>query len=253
MRLESRKAIVTGAGSRGIGLAIAEAYAREGADVAVHWFGTRLDEADAMAIRAHGGRLLEIEADLSDPEAARRMVREAARQLGGLDILVANAGVTERVPFLEVSDDAFEHILTVNLRGTFACCQEAAKIMVGASTPGRIIAVSSVNENRVVAGQSHYCASKGGVRQLVRSMALELAPHDINVNCIAPAATLTDMVRDKHEGDPDWARRVAAKYPKGRVAMPEEIAGAAVFLATDESTFVTGTSLLVDGGFSLSH
>ncbi len=253
MKLKGKKAFVTGAGSDGIGRAIVRAFAEAGADVVSHYRRKKLTDAQIDELQALGVKVHQIQGDISTPEVARRLVRDANALLGGLDILVANAGMTERIPFLEITDDAFDHILGVNLHGTFSCCQEAARIMVDAGVPGRIIVVSSVNQDNIVPFQSHYCASKGGVKQLAKAMALELAPHAINVNLIAPAATLTDMVREKHESDPEWSRNVTRKYPLGRIALPEDFKGPAVFLASGDSDFITGTTVLVDGGFSLSH
>jgi NAD(P)-dependent dehydrogenase (short-subunit alcohol dehydrogenase family) len=252
-RLEGRRALVTGAGSDGIGRAIASAFAREGAHVAAHFHGTPLDDAERERMRGDGPEITQLPADIADPAQARSMVRDAASRLGGLDILVANAGITERTPFLEITDEAFDRLIAVNLHGTFACCQEAARIMVGQQRGGRVIVVSSVNHDNVVPLQSHYCASKGAIRQLSRAMALELAPHGIAVNLIAPAATMTDMVRETHRRDPDWSARVTAKYPMGRIGHPDDFRGPAVFLASDECSFMTGATLVVDGGFTLSR
>jgi NAD(P)-dependent dehydrogenase (short-subunit alcohol dehydrogenase family) len=253
MKLAGRRSLVTGAGSRGIGRAIVAAFCEEGARVAAHHYGTPISAEDCAAMEAGGSAIVQFKADLSDPMAARALVAGAAQTLGGLDIFVACAGITKRVPFLSLTDEEFLRVMAVNLHGTFAAAQQAARIMVAQERGGRIIVVSSVNQDNVVPLQSHYCASKGALRQLARAMALELAPNRITVNLIAPAATLTDMVRDKHESDPQWSERVRSKYPLGRIGRPDDFRGAAVFLAGSESDFVTGATLVVDGGFSLSH
>lgn len=254
MKLAGKRAIVTGAGTNGIGRAVAIALAREGADVAVHYYrkpDVAQDVADA--IRSVGRRAILVQADLGDPIAARKMIDEAVAALGGIDIMVANAGMAARTGFLDIDDGEFDRIVQVNLHGCFATCQQAARAMVAAKTRGRIIVVSSINQDNVVMNQAHYCASKGGVRQLARAMALELSPHGINVNLIAPAAVLTDMVRDVYDADPDWEKRVVQRYPLGRIGMPEDFAGAVVFLASDDSAFITGATIPIDGGFSLTH
>lgn len=253
MKLAGKRALVTGAGSKGIGRAIASALCGEGARVVAHYYQQPLDDVEREAMRGDGPQILQVQADVSIPGEARRLVRDSAAMLGGLDIFVACVGITERVPFLSITDEAFDRLMNVNLRGTFASAQEAASIMVRQGRGGRIVVVSSVNQDNVVPMQSHYCASKGALRQLARAMALELAPEGINVNLIAPAATLTDMVQEKHESDPLWADQVRKKYPLGRIALPDDFRGAAVFLAGTESAFITGATLLVDGGFSLSH
>jgi NAD(P)-dependent dehydrogenase (short-subunit alcohol dehydrogenase family) len=253
MKLEGRRALVTGAGSNGIGRAMASALCAEGARVVAHYYREPLALSDLDAMRRGGPEILQLQADLSDPSAARRLVREAAAALDGLDVLVACAAFTERIPFLSITDDAFDRLMQVNLHGTFATAQEVARVMVEQEQGGRIVVVSSVNQDNVVPLQSHYCASKGGLRQLARAMALELAPHGINVNLVAPAATLTDMVRDKHASDPEWSEQVRRKYPLGRIGLPEDFRGAAVFLASEDSAFITGATIVIDGGFSLSR
>lgn len=251
MRLKGKKALITGAGSDGIGRAIVFAYAREGADVAIHYHPRELEERHVKAMRQYGGRIRQYPADFTDPDNARNLIREVAEEFDGLDVIVANAGISLRKPFLEIEDEEFDRVLGINLRACFACCQEAARVMVERGTRGRIIVIGSVNQDFVIPNAAHYCASKGGAKQLVRSMALDLAPYGINVNTIAPTATLTDMNRDRLS-DEAWAAKVAGAFPKGRFALPEDYCGAAVFLASDESEFITGVTILVDGGLTLS-
>lgn len=254
MRLKGKRTIVTGAGTNGIGRAIAVAFAREGANVGVHYFRKRdVAEEVAAEIEALGRKAPLLQADIGDAAGARAMVRAGIEALGGIDVLVANAGMTARQPFVDITDEEFDRIQAVNLHGCFACCQEAVRVMLAGGVAGRIIVVSSINQDNVVPCQSHYCASKGGVRQLARAMALELAPHGINVNTIAPAAVLTDMVRDAYESDPSWGARVVQRYPKGRIGEPRDFEGVAVFLASEESAYITGVTVPVDGGFGLTH
>jgi NAD(P)-dependent dehydrogenase (short-subunit alcohol dehydrogenase family) len=251
VRLANRKAIVTGSGSHGIGRAIALRYAREGADVVVHGFGrSELTEGLAAEIRALGRRSKAFDVDFSRPEKARAFMREATEFLGGLDILVANAAMAGRRPFVEITDEEFSAILQVNLHGYFACSQEAARTMVAAGY-GRIIMMSSVNQQKAIRGQSHYCATKGGIMQLAKTMALELARTGVTVNLIAPAAVLTDFNRQVM-ADETVRKRFETEIPVGRIGMPEDFAGAATYLASEESAFMTGASMFIDGGRSIA-
>ena len=248
MTLNGQRALVTGAGTFGIGRAIAWALAEAGADVAIHAHGDR-QAADALKrdIGALGRRAEVFTADLSRPEAARGLVNAAIAALGGLDILVNNAATVVRKPFLELSDEEFEGMIAVNLRGYFAAGQQAARHMAARGGPGRIIMVSSINQQVVVRGQSGYCATKGGVMQLAKAMALELAPHGITVNLIAPGTVETDFNRHLL-ADPAFRRLREDPVPQGRLGAPEDIAAAALFLASPAAAYVTGSTVTVDGG-----
>ena len=251
MSLEGKRALVTGAGSRGIGRAIAEALGAEGADVAVHYCG---DGAVALELvdrlRASGRRAVALSADLADPTAARALVRRAADDLGPLDVVVCCAAVLSRVPFLELTDAEWDRVHAVNLRGYFAIGQEAARHMVARGAGGRIIMVSSVNQVTVNRGVAHYVATKGGVMQLAKAMALELAPTGITVNLIAPGTIETDLNRE-FLGEPGNRRAKLGLIPMNRIGRPQDVAGAAVFLASEAAAYVTGASIVVDGGLTL--
>lgn len=250
MRLQSKKALVTGAGSHGIGREIALAFAREGADVALHHFKHPEVAAEiATEIRAMGRQAPIVEADISDPIAARKMVREAIAMLGDLDILVANAGTNLRKPFLEFTDAEWDYIHAVNLRGYFVCSQEAIRHLVARGRGGRIIFVSSANQKQVDPYMAPYCASKGGVMQLASSLAIEFAPHAITCNCIAPGMIISDITRTIFTGES--APRHATRTPMGRLGESAECAGAAVYFASDDAAYVTGTSIYIDGGRSV--
>jgi NAD(P)-dependent dehydrogenase (short-subunit alcohol dehydrogenase family) len=251
MELSGRKALVTGAGSRGIGRATARALAAAGADVAVHYLDQR-QAAEALAgeIRAAGRTSAALAADLSDPAAARAMVRRAAEALAGLSVLVACAATLARRPFLEIDDAEWDRVHAVNMRGTFAVAQEAAKVMAEADAGGRIVLVSSVNQDHPTRHLAHYVASKGGVRMLARAMALELAPLGITVNLVAPGTVETDINRAAL-ADPAFRAEKVAMIPAGRVAAPEEVAAAAVYLASPAASYVTGATITVDGGLTL--
>jgi NAD(P)-dependent dehydrogenase (short-subunit alcohol dehydrogenase family) len=251
MRLDGKKALVTGAGSDGIGRAIARAFAREGADVAVHYH-SKPDVAGALVdeIRVLGRESFAIQADLADAEVARQVVREAAERLSGLDIILTAAAVIYRKPILEITDAEWDHMAALNVRGTFACATEAARLMRRAGKGGRIIMIGSVVQQMALRGQVAYGAGKGAVAQLARGMALELADQGITVNVIAPGATLTDFNRH-HLSDPKVRASREAAIPLGRLASPEDMAEAAVFLASPGAAYTTGITIFVDGGMIL--
>jgi NAD(P)-dependent dehydrogenase (short-subunit alcohol dehydrogenase family) len=251
MRLDGKKALVTGAGSDGIGRAIARAFAGEGADVAVHYH-SKPDVAAALVdeICAMGRRSFALQADLAEAEAARRAVREAAEGLGGLDIILTAAAVIYRKPILEISDAEWDHMAAVNFRGTFACATEAARLMRRAGQGGRIIMIGSVVQQIALKGQVAYGAGKGGVAQLARGMALELAADGITVNVIAPGATLTDFNRE-YLADPQVRQSRVAAIPMGRLGDPEDMVEAALYLASPGAAYTTGITIFVDGGIML--
>ena len=251
MSLEGKRALVTGAGSRGIGRAIAEALGAEGADVAVHYYGDGGVAGELVErLRASGRRAVAMPADLAEPVAARAHVRGAIDELGGLDVVVCCAAVLSRIPFLDLTDAEWDRVHAVNLRGYFAVGQEAARHMVARKAGGRIIMVSSVNQVTVNRGIAHYVATKGGVMQLAKAMALELAPAGVTVNLIAPGTIETDLNRG-FLAHPENRQAKLGFIPMDRIGRPEDIAGAAVYLASDAAAYVTGATLVVDGGLTL--
>lgn len=249
--LAGRHALVTGAGTDGMGRAIARALAREGADLAIHYFGPP-DGAEALAgeVRDLGRNALTIEGDFATAETARATVRRALDGLGGLDILICCAATMRRAPLLEISDAEWDRVHAVNLRGTFACAQEAARHMVAAGVGGRIVIVSSVNQWTITRGLVHYAATKGGLMQLAKGMALELAPHGVTVNLIAPGTIETDFNRTAL-ADPPFRAAKEALIPMGRIGTPADVAGAAVFLVGPGAAYVTGATITIDGGLVL--
>lgn len=246
MRLENKVAIVTGS-SLGIGRAIALAFAKEGASVVVN-YRSHPEEAEEVVgqIKDSGGRAVSVRADVSEPDDMKGLVGGAAREFGRLDVMVNNAGMERKMPFLETPLEVWEQTISVNLTGTFLGCQEAAKRMVEQGTPGRIINISSVHEDRPMPTNSPYCAAKGGIRMLMRTIAVELAPHDITVNNIAPGAIQTPI--NKNLEDPEQMKELLSDIPLGRIGQPEDVAHLAVYLASDAAAYVTGSTFVVDGG-----
>lgn len=241
--LAGRRALVTGAGTEGIGRATARLLARAGARVAIHH---RAEEEAAGALAAEAGGPA-LAADFADASAAARLPHRAAEALGGLDILVANAGMLLRKPLAETSDAEFARIHAVNLHAAFALAREAAGLM---RKGGRIVFTSSVNQWMPNPGLVAYGSSKAGIGGLARQMALELADTGITVNAVAPGTIETEFNRAARE-DPTWRERKLALIPAGRTGTPEDVAGVILFLCSDFAGYVTGTTLAVDGGLSL--
>jgi len=222
-------------------------FAAAGADVAINW----LDDEGAAArvadqVRGQGRRALTVEADIANIEQSQAMVAAVEQGLGPIDVLINNAGVFPRVPFLEMTESDWDYVLNVNLKGTCFCAQAVARAMVAAGRPGVVINLTSGAAFRSSPRGVHYVASKGGVLSMTRAMALELAPYRIRVNAIAPG--LTDTAQPRYGSSEEELAQAARAIPLGRMARPEEIARAAVFLASEDAGFVTGQTLHVNGG-----
>lgn len=246
MRLKERVAIVTGAASRGIGRAISLSFIQEGARVVIaDIMLSKLEEA-AQELRGAGGEVEIIQADVSRPDEASRIVRRTMNHFGKIDILVNNAGIIVRKPFLETTPEEWDRIFATNTRGYFLCAQAAAREMVKQGK-GKIIMISSDAALVGIPPLSAYASSKGAVLSLTRTMAVELAPYHINVNAIIPGTVETDLNRDKL-ADPQWRAELLKRFPLGRIGTPNDIASAALYLASDDSDWMTGQYLVVDGG-----
>jgi glucose 1-dehydrogenase len=226
---------------------VAQALAEEGAAVCINWFSEYGDAAEAHASEL--GRGMAYEADVSDPQAVNAMVASTVDRFGGLDVLVNNAAVNRSASLLNLSADAWDLVIQVNLRGAFCCLQAAGRVMRDSGRGGAIINMSSIHEDVSFPTFAPYAAAKGGLRMLMRTAALELAEHGIRVNNIAPGAILTPLNKDTAT-DPERTALLERIIPQRRMGSPEDVAALAVFLASDRASYVTGATYTVDGGMS---
>lgn len=249
MRLKDKVAIVTGANS-GIGRAIAERFAAEGAHVAVNYrpnAGHEQEVAEMIAAFPTPG--MPAPADVSDRADVERMFAEIVQKFGRVDIAVNNAGTESKKPFVDLTDDDWKKVVHVNLYGAFIVSQLAARQMIKQGQGGKLVFISSIHEDVPFVGYTPYCVSKGGMRMLMRNICLELAPYKINCNNIAPGAIATPINRKVLE-DPEAKKNAISEIPWGRFGEPEEVANVALFLASDEASYVTGSTYYVDGGMT---
>lgn len=249
--LHGKVALVTGAG-RGIGRAIALALAESGAKVAVNY----VEDAEqarrtAEEIRRIGPEAMIVQADVSNRGEVERMIEAILREFQRIDIVVNNAGILSFEPFLDLREETWDRMIAVNLKGQFLVAQAAARHMVARGGGGRIINLASIASGQVGIGYpniAHYAASKGGVIAMTEVMALELSAHGITTNAIAPGLIESDMTKGL-VGDERARTLLTARIPRGRLGTPEDVAGIAVFLASNEADYCTGSTFYVDGGW----
>jgi glucose 1-dehydrogenase len=252
MLLEGRRALVTG-GNTGIGKATVERLAREGASVCVNYYADgEADEAGRLADALHAAgapRAIAVQGDDGVEDDVKRLVSRTVDELGGLDLLVNNAGIEKQIPLLEMSLEDWGRVLQTNLTGAFLCLREAANVMAGAGG-GVVVNMSSVHEFIPWPGFAHYCASKGAIKLLMQTAARELADKGVRVLNIAPGAIVTPINQFVLD-DPEQLHAVVSEIPLGRMGKADEIAAAVVWAASAEAGYVTGTTIVVDGGMSL--
>jgi glucose 1-dehydrogenase len=246
-RLEGKVAVVTGSGS-GIGQAIAERLAHEGANLVVD-YRDHVDQAQTTVnkIQAAGGKAVMVHADVSKIADCDNLIEQAWQQLGSCDILVNNAGIEKNADFVDVAEADFDAVMAVNLKGPFFLTQSFVKRLKAAGKPGRVINISSVHEDMVFPHYSTYCASKGAMRMLMRDLCVELGPLGITVNNIAPGAIDTP-INAKMMADPAELAPLLRNIPLGRMGKATEVAGVAAFLASEDGSYVTGSTYFIDGG-----
>ncbi len=255
--LAGQAALVTGANS-GIGAGVARCFAAAGARVVINYVGhSEAAEKIADDIHREGGEAIALKADVSNEAEVKALYAAMFNAFGTIDILCANAGIQDDSPFVEMSLEKWNQVLAVNLTGQFLCAREAAREFIRrgvrpeiSRAAGKIICMSSVHQEIAWGGHANYAASKGGVMMFMRTIAQELAPYHIRVNAIAPGAIQTSINRKAWE-TPEALKNLLTLIPDGRIGQPEDIGRAAVWLASDDSDYVLGTTLFVDGGMTL--
>lgn len=245
--LQGKVAVVTG-GSLGIGAGIVRRLAAEGVAVTLDYH-THSDTSDTIAreIQGQGGKVLVVQADVSQVASVQNLVAQTVQTFGRLDIMVNNAGIEEPTPFTDVTEQSWDRQIAVDLKGVYFGAQAAAKQMIAQGGGGVIVNISSVHEDLPMVGNSVYCAAKGGIRMLTRTLATELAQHRIRIVNIGPGAVATP-INTATLNDPQKKAALLAEIPLGRISTPEDIAGSVAWLASDEASYITGTTLFVDGG-----
>jgi glucose 1-dehydrogenase len=250
--LAGKVAIVTGGGS-GIGQAIAKRLGCDGAKVIIDYIGSEAGADETrQAIEACGSQGIVVQADVTKTEDDQRLVDTAWEKFGSADVLVNNAGMEKRSDFWDTTEDEYDKVMAVNLRGPFFLTQAFVRRLRDAKRPGRIINISSVHEDMAFPGFTTYCCSKGGMRMMMRNLTVELGPLGITVNNIAPGAIATPINKALLEDKPKLDA-LLRNIPLGRLGTPEDVAGAVAFLASDDASYVTGATFLIDGGLMRNY
>ena len=246
-RFHGKVALITGSSS-GIGQEIARRLGREGCSVVIDYLSSPGGASETKAdVEAAGSKAIIVQADITKMGDIDNLIEQAWTQLGGCDILVNNAGVEHRAPFLESTEKDYDLVLSTNLKAAYFLTQRVCQRLVAANKPGRIVNISSVHEDMVFPNFASYCAAKGGLRMLMRDLAMELGPKNITVNNVAPGAIDTPINANLLSNKPELTA-LLNNIPLGRLGTPAEVAGVVAFLASDEGAYVTGSTYFVDGG-----
>jgi len=252
MKLEGKTVLITG-GSQGIGQGIAFRLAEEGANIAVDYVGNS-ESADATVaqIQKRGRRALAVQADISSVDQIHSMIKQTVDSLGGVDVLINNAGVEKHASIWEATEHDYDLVLTINLKGAFFASQAFVQHRMAEKKPGKIINVSSVHEELPFPHFTSYCASKGGMKMMMRNLSIELAPYGITVNNIAPGAIETP-INTALLNDPPKLKALLDNIPLARLGQVSDVAGVAAFLASSDADYITGTTIVVDGGLTWNY
>jgi glucose 1-dehydrogenase len=252
MKLEGKTVLITG-GSQGIGQGIAFRLAEEGADIAVDYVGNSASaDATVAQIQKRGRRALAVQADISSVDQIHSMMKQTVDSLGGVDVLINNAGVEKHASIWEATEHDYDLVLTINLKGAFFASQAFAQHRMAVKKPGKIINVSSVHEELPFPHFTSYCASKGGMKMMMRNLSIELAPYGITVNNIAPGAIETP-INTALLNDPPKLKALLDNIPLARLGQVSDVAGVAAFLASSDADYITGATIVVDGGLTWNY
>ena len=252
MKLEGKTVLITG-GSQGIGQGIAFRLAEDGADIVIDYVGnSQSADATVAQIQKAGRRALAVEADISSVDQIHAMMKQAVDSLGGVDVLINNAGVEKHASIWEATEHDYDLVLTINLKGAFFASQAFVQHRMTVKKPGKIINMSSVHEELPFPHFTSYCASKGGMKMMMRNLSIELAPYGITVNNIAPGAIETP-INAALLNDPPKLKALLGNIPLGRLGRVGDVAGVAAFLASSDADYITGATIVVDGGLTWNY
>src|ERR1700724_907380 len=252
MKLEGKTVLITG-GSQGIGQGIAFRLAEEGADIAVDYVGNSASaDATVAQIQKRGRRALAVQADISSVDQIHSMMKQTVDSLGGVDVLINNAGVEKHASIWEATEHDYDLVLTINLKGAFFASQAFVQHRMAVKKPGKIINVSSVHEELPFPHFTSYCASKGGMKMMMRNLSIELAPYGITVNNIAPGAIETP-INTALLNDPPKLKALLENIPLSRLGQVSDVAGVAAFLVSSDADYITGAPIVVDGGLTWNY